>query len=162
MLRDQEGVAASGRGEAANPQTFPLTGKDPMNMTPRPSTINYRRVWSGPVARKIRSLSSRRRSMSGSFRTRVRSALTAALMVAGSLVALGLPTAAHADLQNPRQDFLRGSVGGLFLHWGERTSPQHTDCAQWERDVLGGGWTAQYWVNEAKKLHVQYLVLATF
>jgi alpha-L-fucosidase len=100
--------------------------------------------------------------MSGSFRTRVRSALTAALMVAGSLVALGLPPAAHADLQNPRQDFLRGSVGGLFLHWGERTSPQHTDCAQWERDVLDGGWTAQYWVNEAKKLHVQYLVLATF
>ncbi|GII30236.1 alpha-L-fucosidase [Planotetraspora mira] len=69
---------------------------------------------------------------------------------------------AHADLQNPRQDFLRGSVGGLFLHWGERTAPQHTDCAQWEADVTDGGWTPDYWLDEAQKLHTQYIVLATF
>ncbi|WP_262056686.1 glycosyl hydrolase family 28 protein [Streptomyces sp. STR69] len=66
------------------------------------------------------------------------------------------------DLENPRQDFLRGSVGGLFLHWGLRTAPAHTSCTAWENDVTGGGWTPDYWVNEARKLHTQYLVLATF
>jgi alpha-L-fucosidase len=77
---------------------------------------------------------------------------------------LGLLTAgpARADLQHPRQAFLRGSVAGLFLHWGERTSPQHTSCGTWESDVTDGGWSASYWVNEAKKLHAQYIVLATF
>ncbi|MGW4986129.1 glycosyl hydrolase family 28 protein [Streptomyces mirabilis] len=66
------------------------------------------------------------------------------------------------DLENPRQAFLRGSVGGLFLHWGERTAPAHTSCTAWENDVTNGGWTPDYWVNEAQKLHTQYLVLATF
>jgi len=99
--------------------------------------------------------------MRRTFRTRVRVALTAVLMIAGGLIALS-PPGAKADLQNPRQDFLRNSQGGLFIHWGERTSPQHTNCGQWENDVLNGGWNANYWVNEAKKLHVQYVVLATF
>ncbi|MGW7239520.1 glycosyl hydrolase family 28 protein [Streptomyces sp. NPDC054804] len=67
-----------------------------------------------------------------------------------------------SDLENPRQDFLRGSVGGLFLHWGLRTAPAHTSCTAWEKDVTGGGWTPDYWVKEAQKLHTQYLVLATF
>ncbi|MGW2517466.1 glycosyl hydrolase family 28 protein [Streptomyces sp. NPDC001617] len=66
------------------------------------------------------------------------------------------------DVQNPRQDFLRASVGGLFLHWGLRTAPAHTSCSAWENDVTSGGWTPDYWVNEAQKLHTQYLVLATF
>ncbi|MFI6250820.1 glycosyl hydrolase family 28 protein [Streptomyces sp. NPDC051016] len=66
------------------------------------------------------------------------------------------------DLENPRQDFLRNSAGGLFLHWGERTAPAHTSCTAWENDVTSGGWTPDYWVNEAQKLHAQYLVLATF
>ncbi|MGX9885021.1 glycosyl hydrolase family 28 protein [Streptomyces sp. NPDC002276] len=66
------------------------------------------------------------------------------------------------DLENPRQDFLRGSVGGLFLHWGLRTAPAHTSCTAWESDVTNGGWTPDYWINEARKLHTQYLVLATF
>ncbi|MGW7254436.1 glycosyl hydrolase family 28 protein [Streptomyces sp. NPDC054834] len=66
------------------------------------------------------------------------------------------------DVQNPRQDFLRASVGGLFLHWGLRTAPAHTSCTAWENDVTNGGWTPDYWVNEARKLHTQYLVLATF
>ncbi|MFE9360755.1 glycosyl hydrolase family 28 protein [Streptomyces olivaceoviridis] len=66
------------------------------------------------------------------------------------------------DLENPRQDFLRGSVGGLFLHWGLRTAPAHTSCTAWEKDVTDGGWTPGYWVDEAQKLHTQYLVLATF
>ncbi|MCI3271116.1 glycosyl hydrolase family 28 protein [Streptomyces cylindrosporus] len=66
------------------------------------------------------------------------------------------------DLDNPRQDFLRGSVGGLFLHWGLRTAPAHTSCTAWENDVTSGGWSPDYWVNEAQKLHTQYLVLATF
>ncbi|QUQ64639.1 discoidin domain-containing protein [Kutzneria sp. CA-103260] len=84
----------------------------------------------------------------------------AAMLVAAGLVAV--PTVAHAELQNPRQDFLRASQAGLFLHWGERTSPVHTDCTSWENDVTSGGWSADYWVNEAKKLHAQYIVLATF
>jgi alpha-L-fucosidase len=95
------------------------------------------------------------------IRARFGMLLAAVAMAAGSLV-LTHPTAVRADLQNPRQDFLRGAVGGLFIHWGERTSPQHTSCGAWESDVLGGGWNANYWVQEAKKLHVQYLVLATF
>ncbi|WP_020525365.1 discoidin domain-containing protein [Catelliglobosispora koreensis] len=69
---------------------------------------------------------------------------------------------AQADLQHPRQQFLRGSVGGLFLHWGMRTAPSHTSCSAWESAVTGGGWNAQYWVQEAQKLHTQYIVLATF
>lgn len=90
------------------------------------------------------------------------SVLLAALLVSlGSLVVLS-PPAAHAELQNPRQTFLRNSTAGLFLHWGLRTAPQHTDCAAWEDDVTNGGWSADYWVNEAKKLHAQYLVLASF
>ncbi|MFF7558912.1 glycosyl hydrolase family 28 protein [Streptomyces pseudovenezuelae] len=66
------------------------------------------------------------------------------------------------DLDNPRQDFLRNSVGGLFLHWGLRTAPAHTSCTAWESDVTNGGWTPDYWVKEAQKLHTQYLVLASF
>ncbi|GAA1360132.1 discoidin domain-containing protein [Streptomyces beijiangensis] len=85
-----------------------------------------------------------------------------AILIALLLGALLLPSPARADLQNPRQDFLRASTGGLFLHWGERTSPQHTSCGGWESDVTNGGWTPDYWVQEAQKLHVQYLVLATF
>src|SRR6266540_5641714 len=97
-----------------------------------------------------------------SHRRRVRR-LAAAVIAAFSLVlTMSLVNPARADLQNPRQAFLRSSVGGLFLHWGERTFPQHTSCSAWERDVTDGGWTPDYWVTEAKKLHLQYLVLATF
>ncbi|MGP8304396.1 discoidin domain-containing protein [Streptomyces inhibens] len=78
------------------------------------------------------------------------------------LGALALPGTAYADLQHPRQNFLRGSVSGLFLHWGERTAPQHTSCSGWEKDVTAGGWSPGYWVKEAGKLHAQYLVLASF
>jgi alpha-L-fucosidase len=90
--------------------------------------------------------------------------LAAAVIAAFSLVlAMSLVNqSARADLQNPRQAFLRASTGGLFLHWGERTSPQHTSCSAWEHDVTNGGWTPDYWVTEAQKLHLQYLVLATF
>ncbi|NUR84632.1 MAG: alpha-L-fucosidase, partial [Nonomuraea sp.] len=83
-----------------------------------------------------------------------------AVIVAVLLGVVALP--ARADLQNPRQAFLRGATAGLFLHWGERTAPQHTSCTQWEADVTNGGWSPGYWVNEAKKLHAQYIVLATF
>ncbi|QEU96790.1 discoidin domain-containing protein [Streptomyces kanamyceticus] len=78
------------------------------------------------------------------------------------LGALALPTPAGADVVHPRQDFLRSSTSGLFLHWGQRTAPSHTSCDAWERDVTAGGWSADYWVREAQKLHAQYLVLATF
>jgi alpha-L-fucosidase len=86
----------------------------------------------------------------------------AAVLVAAGLVVTTTPAVAQAELQNPRQDFLRASQAGLFLHWGERTAPQHTDCGAWESDVTKGGWSADYWVTEAKKLHAQYIVLATF
>ena len=80
--------------------------------------------------------------------------------MAGLLTIPGTP--AHADLFNPRQDWLRASTGGLFLHWGERTSPSFTDCTKWENAINSGGWTAGYWVQEAQKLHLSYIVLATF
>ncbi|MEU4215654.1 discoidin domain-containing protein [Actinoplanes sp. NPDC026623] len=92
---------------------------------------------------------------------RLRVSSIATLVLLGSLAVFGAP-AAHAELQHPRQQFLRGSTAGLFLHWGLRTSPQHTNCATWENDVTNGGWSADYWVNEAKKLHAQYLVLTSF
>src|SRR4029453_10119934 len=70
--------------------------------------------------------------------------------------------AARAEVQHPRQQWLRQSTAGLFLHWGMFTAPKHLDCAQWEADVTGGGWNADYWVDEARKLGAAYIVLATF
>jgi alpha-L-fucosidase len=84
--------------------------------------------------------------------------LIAVLVTAASLVA----APAAAELEHPRQEFLRESQAGLFIHWGLRTAPQHTSCSAWENDVTNGGWNARYWVDEAKKLHAQYIVLATF
>jgi alpha-L-fucosidase len=75
---------------------------------------------------------------------------------------LGVTAPAHADLYHPRQTWLRDSTAGLFLHWGMRTSPGFTDCAAWEKAVTDGGWDPGYWVNEARKLHASYLVLASF
>lgn len=83
-------------------------------------------------------------------------------VLVGAAILTASSTPAQADLQHPRQAFLRNSVGGLFLHWGERTSPQHTSCSAWESDVNAGNWSASYWVQEAQKLHTQYIVLATF
>ncbi|GAA4564061.1 discoidin domain-containing protein [Planotetraspora kaengkrachanensis] len=94
--------------------------------------------------------------------TRRRRFAAAFVAVMSLLLGMSLATPARADLQNPRQAFLRSSVSGLFLHWGLRTSPQHTNCAQWEADVTNGGWTPGYWVSEAQKLHAQYIVLAAF
>ena len=90
---------------------------------------------------------------------RVRGRGVLSLLAVLALAVVSLTTTgtrpARADLQNPRQNFLRGSVAGLFLHWGERTSPAHTSCSSWENDVTNGGWTPDYWVNEGKKLHAQ-------
>ena len=80
-------------------------------------------------------------------------------LIGGSLVPSG---PAAAEVQHPRQQWLRQSTAGLFLHWGMFTQPRHLDCAQWERDVTEGGWTADYWVDEARKLGASYIVLATF
>lgn len=88
-----------------------------------------------------------------------RSALVAVVATVLSLVSV--QSTANAELENPRQTWLRNSVGGLFLHWGERTSPGYTDCGKWESAINSGGWSADYWVAEAQKLHLQYLVLAT-
>jgi alpha-L-fucosidase len=93
----------------------------------------------------------------------LRRALAALLSVPLLVTSLvSLPTTAHAEVQHPRQQFLRDSVGGLFLHWGMRTSPGYTSCSAWESAVKSGGWDPAYWVREAQKLHTQYLVLATF
>ncbi len=69
---------------------------------------------------------------------------------------------AHADLQNPRQQWLRDSTAGLFLHWGMLTSPGYTSEATWEKAVTSGGWDPNYWVSQAKLLHTKYIVLASF
>jgi hypothetical protein len=78
------------------------------------------------------------------------------------LATLGFAAPARAELLNPRQTWLRNSTAGLFLHWGMRTNPGYTSCSAWESAVTNGGWSANYWVQEAQKLHVQYLVLASF
>ncbi|MFI6320126.1 CBM35 domain-containing protein [Nonomuraea sp. NPDC050556] len=74
----------------------------------------------------------------------------------------GFIGASAAEVEHPRQEWLRKSTAGLFLHWGMFTAPKHLDCAQWERDVTEGGWSADYWVDEARKLGASYIVLATF
>jgi hypothetical protein len=95
------------------------------------------------------------------LRTRAGAWLTVITLAIGTLLTASVTTA-RADLQHPRQTFLRASVGGLFLHWGMRTAPAHTSCSAWESAVTGGGWSPTYWVQEARKLHTQYIVLATF
>ncbi|WP_432049097.1 discoidin domain-containing protein [Streptomyces asiaticus] len=89
-------------------------------------------------------------------------AWTAAMVSAVVTLALTGPTPARAEVTNPRQQWLRQSQAGLFLHWGMRTSPGYTSCSAWEKAVTDGGWDADYWVAEAKKLHASYLVLASF
>ncbi|WP_326606902.1 alpha-L-fucosidase [Streptomyces sp. NBC_01800] len=74
---------------------------------------------------------------------------------------LGAP-AATAEVQHPRQQWMRESTAGLFLHWGMFTAPRHVDCEAWEHDATAGGWAADYWVDEARKLGASYIVLATF
>jgi len=74
---------------------------------------------------------------------------------------LGAP-AANAEVQHPRQAWMRNATAGLFLHWGMFTTPIHLDCAQWEHDVTAGGWTPNYWIDEAGKLGASYVVLTTF
>jgi alpha-L-fucosidase len=80
-----------------------------------------------------------------------------------------LPTAASPSsalapsaVVSPRHQWLRDASVGLFLHWGMRTSPEYTDVAAWEARVTADGWSADYWVDEARKLHARYLVLASF
>ena len=85
-------------------------------------------------------------------------AVCAAVLVAAGVVAAPV----SADLQKPSQQWLRDSQAGLFVHWGMRTSPGYTSCGAWEKAVTDGGWTPEYWIAEAKKLHASYLVLASF
>ncbi|WP_419999888.1 alpha-L-fucosidase [Streptomyces boninensis] len=91
-----------------------------------------------------------------------------ALVAALAAGLLGGPPAATAappvpqEVEHPRQQWLRDSTAGLFLHWGMYTAPAHTDCRAWEKSVTDGGWSADYWVDEAKKLGASYIVLATF
>lgn len=87
--------------------------------------------------------------------------LGAALVLVLTAGLIGAP-AAHAEVQHPRQQWMRESTAGLFLHWGMFTAPAHRDCAEWEDDVTEGGWTPDYWVDEARKLGASYIVLATF
>jgi len=91
------------------------------------------------------------------LRIRLLACLAAAVALVASLV-----SPANAELYHPRQDWLRASTAGLFLHWGMFTAPRHTDCAAWERDVTDGGWTPGYWIDEARKLGASYVVLTTF
>jgi hypothetical protein len=91
-------------------------------------------------------------------RLRTAGALLCMVLLAGLLHA----PAAGAEVRHPRQEWLRNATAGLFLHWGMFTAPRHLSCAEWERDVTAGGWSADYWVDEARKLGASYIVLATF
>ncbi|MEV4115989.1 CBM35 domain-containing protein [Nonomuraea sp. NPDC049695] len=90
----------------------------------------------------------------------LRRTFVAALILAVVVSLCAAP--AGAEVQHPRQQWLRDSTAGLFLHWGMFTAPRHLDCAAWERDVTEGGWSPDYWVDEARKLGASYIVLATF
>jgi alpha-L-fucosidase len=82
--------------------------------------------------------------------------LTAVLSLVLAMV--GAP-AANAELFNPRQTWMRNATAGLFLHWGLRTDtgdpsqPQlgDEDCATWESNVTNRGWSANKWVDAAKR-----------
>jgi hypothetical protein len=95
-----------------------------------------------------------------------RGAVYVCLVVLSLAASFLVAAPARADVPpgmfNPRQQWLRDSTAGLFLHWGMATAPIHMDCAAWEQAVTDGGWDPNYWVNEGLKLHVQYLVLASF
>jgi hypothetical protein len=95
----------------------------------------------------------------GPLRAPWRLCVAVVLALLASLITI--PTAS-AEVEHPRQQWMRDSTAGLFLHWGMFTAPKHLDCAGWERDVTGGGWTPDYWVDEARKLGASYIVLATF
>jgi alpha-L-fucosidase len=91
------------------------------------------------------------------------------IVLAAAAIAVLAAPAANAELLHPRQEFLRNSTAGLFLHRGMFTAPLQTGvtdyrqyCANWEQAVDDGGWNADDWVDEAQKLHARYIVLATF
>jgi hypothetical protein len=92
----------------------------------------------------------------------VRGMLMAATAVLAVLVSLLVAAPARAELFQARQQWLRDATNGLFLHWGMWTAPGSKDCAEWEKAVTDGGWSADYWIDEALKLHAQYVVLASF
>ncbi|MFF4835084.1 alpha-L-fucosidase [Streptomyces sp. NPDC001315] len=87
-------------------------------------------------------------------------AVSAALTLGGALDSL--PAYAADPDYHPGHPWLRESRIGLFLHWGMRTIPEYTDVEAWEARVTGDGWSADYWVDEAIKLHASYLVLTSF
>ncbi len=101
-----------------------------------------------------------RRSRRGWWRTGIVAGVVGAA-AAVAIATVGVAPA-RAELQNPRQTWFRNATGGLFLHWGMRTSPGYTSCTAWENAVDSGGWNPDYWVSEAQKLHVQYITLASF
>lgn len=98
------------------------------------------------------------------MRSRLRLAALLRCAVVVCCVAVGLTgsRAARAEVENPRQDWLRSATAGVFLHWGMFTAPVHLDCGAWELDVTAGGWSPDYWVDEARKLGASYIVLTTF
>src|SRR6266498_3372917 len=63
--------------------------------------------------------------------------LGTALVVGAIMFSTAGAPPAQAELQNPRQTWLRQSQAGLFLHWGMRTSPVFTSCTTKGNDFLG-------------------------
>src|SRR6266508_3964825 len=88
--------------------------------------------------------------------------LGTALVVGAIMFSTAGAPPAQAELQNPRQTWLRQSQAGLFLHWGMRTSPVFTSCSAWKNAIRAGGWNANKWVDAAVRLHASYIVLAAF
>ena len=69
-------------------------------------------------------------------RSRLDAVLKCAVLVGCVAAVVAGVRATRAEVENPRQDWLRRSTAGVFLHWGMFTAPIHLDCAAWERGRL--------------------------
>jgi hypothetical protein len=54
------------------------------------------------------------------------------------------------------------NVPALLLHWERKTYGGYRTDAEFDATASTGGWSADKWVNEAKKIHAKYITLATF
>jgi alpha-L-fucosidase len=84
--------------------------------------------------------------------------------IADAPQAAGQPSSRESEIATEKRlnHWFTPAKVGLFMHWGMGTSPGFTTVEAFEEAVAAGGWSAQKWVKEAKKIHARYITLATF